>query len=162
MTIVLASPIRGSFWRHVLTGGLVLGTLDLLFVCTFWGALRGVAPERILQSIAAGVQGTAAFEGGSGSAALGLACHYFIATMMVLAYAAVSGRKRVLVKQPVRYGLLYGLLLYALMSYVVVPLSNAPQPTVSYLPWIVASIVVHMLLGVLCAWSARRALASRP
>jgi hypothetical protein len=157
MTIVLASSTRHSPWRHVLAGGFVLGTVDLLFACTFWGVLRDVAPGRILQSIAAGVQGSAAFEGGASSAALGLACHYFIATMMVLAYTIVSARKRVLVAQPVRHGLLYGLLLYVLMTYVVVPLSNAPQPTKVYLPWIVASIIMHALLGVICAWSARAA-----
>jgi hypothetical protein len=157
MTTVLAASTRNSPWRRVLAGGLVLGTVDLVFACTFWGVLRDVSPQRILQSIAAGVQGTAAFEGGTGSAALGMACHYFIATMMVLAYTLVSGRKRVLVTQPVRHGLLYGLLLYALMTCVVVPLSNAPQPTKVYLPWIVASIIMHAALGVICAWSARSA-----
>ena len=157
MTTVLAPSIRRSPWRQVVAGGLVLGTLDLLFACTFWGVLRDVAPVRILQSIAAGVQGTAAFEGGAGSAALGLLCHYFIATMMVLAYTIAGSRLRVLVAQPLRYGLLYGLLLYAVMTWIVVPLSNAPQPTKIYLPWIVASIIVHAVLGVICAWSARAA-----
>lgn len=156
MTSVLAASNRLP-WRQVLAGGLVLGTLDLLFACTFWGVLRDVAPERILQSIAAGVQGTAAFGGGAASAALGLLCHYFIAITMVLAYAIASRRKRVLVMRPVRYGLLYGLLLYVVMNHVVVPLSNAPQPTKIYLPWIVASIIMHAVLGVICAWAARSA-----
>ena len=157
MTTVLAPSIRRSPWRQVVAGGLVLGTLDLLFACTFWSVLRDVAPERILQSIAAGVEGSAAFEGGAGSAALGLLCHYFIATMMVLAYTITGSRLRVLVAQPVRYGLLYGLLLYVLMTWIVVPLSNAPQPTKVYPPWIVASIIMHAVLGVICAWSARAA-----
>ncbi|MFC5579379.1 hypothetical protein ACFPOA_15305 [Lysobacter niabensis] len=157
MTTVPAPSIRKAHWRPVLTGGLVLGTLDLLFACAFWGVLRDVAPARILQSIAAGVQGPAAFECGAGSAALGLLCHYFIATMMVLAYTIAGSRLRVLVAQPVRYGLLYGLLLYALMTWIVVPLSNAPQPTKVYLPWIVASIIMHAVLGVICAWSAQAA-----
>ena len=157
MTTVLAPSTHRSPWRPVLTGGLALGTDDILFAFTFWAVLRDVAPVRILQSIAAGVQGTAAFEGGASSALLGLFCHYFIATMMVLAYVIVSGHKRALLESPVRYGLLYGLLLYVLMTYVVVPLSNAPQPTKVYLPWIVASIIVHAALGVLCGWAARSA-----
>jgi hypothetical protein len=156
MTTTFASRGR-SPWTTVLSGGLAMGTLDLLFACTFWGALRGVAPERILQSIAAGVQGAAAFEGGAGSAMLGAACHYFIATMMVLAYYLASGRMRELIEHPVRYGLLYGLVLYGVMTYVVVPLSNAPQPTKVYLPWMVASIIMHAVFGVICAGFARRA-----
>ena len=148
---------RHSSWQWIILGGLAFGTLDLLFACTFWGALRDVAPARILQSIGAGVQGKAAFEGGAGSATLGAACHYFIATMMVSAYYLASSRMRVLIEHPVRYGLLYGLVLYGVMTYVVVPLSNAPQPTKVYLPWMVASIIMHAVFGVICAWFARKA-----
>jgi hypothetical protein len=103
------------------------------------------------------VQGKAAFEDGAGSAMLGAACHYFIATMMVSAYYLASGRMRGLIEHPVRYGLLYGLVLYGVMTYVVVPLSNAPQPTKVYLPWMVASIIMHAVFGVICAWFARKA-----
>jgi hypothetical protein len=157
MTSALAPAIRKSNWSAVFAGGFVLGTLDLLFAFTFWGALRGVSPVRILQSIAAGVQGRAAFEGGAASAMLGLLCHFFIATLMVLAYALAARHLRILVTQPVRHGLAYGLLLYVVMNWVVVPLSNAPQPTKAYLPWVVASIIMHAVLGVVCAWSARAA-----
>lgn len=136
-------------------GGIALGTLDLAFAFSFWKALRDVAPERILQSIAAGIQGKAAFEGGAGSALLGAACHYFIAVMFVLAYYLASGHVRTLVTHPVRHGLPYGLLLYGVMTCVVVPLSNAPQPTKVYLPWVVASIIMHAVFGVICACSAR-------
>ena len=148
---------RHSSWQWIALGGLAFGTLDLLFACTFWGVLRDVGPDRILQSIAAGVQGKAAFEGGAGSAMLGAACHYFIATMMVSAYYLASSRMRGLIEHPVRYGLLYGLVLYGVMTYVVVPLSNAPQPTKTYLPWMVASIIMHAVFGVICAWFARKA-----
>ena len=159
MTAQLAS--RRIPGRYVVLGGLVLGTLDLLFVFAFWGVLRDLPPGRILQSIAAGVQGVAAFDGGAASAALGALCHYFIAIMFVLAYTLVSGRLRVLIQYPVRYGLPYGLLLYGVMTYVVVPLSNAPQPTKVYLPWIVASIIMHAMFGVVCAWFSRWAHQSR-
>ena len=148
---------RRSPWRWIVLGGVAVGTLDLLFVFTFWSALRDVAPGRILQSIAAGMQGTAAFDGGAGSAMLGAACHYFISLMFVLAYYVAGGRIRALVEQPLRFGLLYGLVLYVVMTYAVVPLSNAPQPTKIYLPWMVASIIMHAVLGAICAWFARSA-----
>jgi len=156
MTAILATRQR-SPWARILLGGAVLGTLDLLFACVFWAALRGVAPIRILQSIAAGVQGGAAFDGGVESALLGALCHYFIATVMVLAYYAASGRMHALVAQPLRYGVAYGLLLYVVMTYAVVPLSNAPQPAHAYVPWVLASIFMHAVFGVICAWCSRRA-----
>ncbi|HJW45429.1 MAG TPA: hypothetical protein VJ484_02965 [Lysobacter sp.] len=150
-------PARSSAWRNLITGGLVMGTLDLIFACSFWSLSHGVPPMRILQSIAAGVQGTAAFAGGVSSALLGAACHYFIATTMVLAYYLVGLRFATLLRHPVRYGLPYGLLLYATMTWIVVPLSNAPAPKAPNPTWIIASIVMHMILGVICAWYARRA-----
>lgn len=156
MTTTFATRDRSPL-AVVLFGAFILGTLDLVFAFSFWGALRGVAPERILQSIAAGMQGKAAFDGGASSAVLGAACHYFIATMMVLAYYVASGWMRGLGEHPLRYGLPYGLLLYAVMTYLVVPLSNAPQPTKVYLPWMVASIIMHAVFGVICAWFAHRA-----
>ena len=154
--ITLAVPNR-SPWTGIVFGGLVLGTLDLIFACTFWAAVRGIGPERILQAIAAGVQGKAAFEGGARSAALGAACHYFIAVAFVAAYYVVGARAPALFRRPLLYGLPYGLLLYGAMTFVVVPLSNAPQPTNVYPPWIAASIIMHAVFGVICAWSARRA-----
>jgi hypothetical protein len=150
-------PARSSAWRYVIAGGLVLGTLDLIFACSFWSLSHGVPPMRILQSIAAGVQGTAAFAGGLSSALLGMACHYFTATTMVLAYYLVGTRFATLLQHPVRYGLPYGLLLYVTMTWIVVPLSNAPTPKALNPTWTIASIVMHMILGVVCAWYARRA-----
>ncbi|GAB3099207.1 hypothetical protein [Lysobacter terrae] len=161
MSTVIALPQRRPIWFYVVAGGIALATLDLIFAFTFWGALRGVSPLRILQSIASGLQGKAAFEGGGASALLGLACHYFIALMMVLAYTLVSAHVRMLRRRPVVNGLLYGLLLYGLMSYVVVPLSNAPQPTNAYPPWVAASIIMHAVFGVICAWSAHLAYRGR-
>ncbi|QNP39874.1 hypothetical protein [Lysobacter solisilvae (ex Woo and Kim 2020)] len=158
---IAATATRTPRGWPILAGGLVLGTADLVFACGFWALARDVPALRILQSIAAGIQGPAAFAGGAASALLGLACHYFIATAMVFAYALVARRMPVLVQRPLAYGLPYGLLLYVLMSQVVVPLSNAPQPTKVYLPWVLASIIVHALLGVVCACSARRALHGR-
>ena len=140
----------------IVIGGLVVGTLDAVFATTFWG-LRDVPAIRIFQSIAAGLLGKASFEGGIATAWLGAGLHYFIATMMVLAYYLVAKRYRVLSQRPIAYGLAYGLFLYAFMQYVVVPLSAAMQGKF-HLDWIASSIVMHAVLGVICAWFARRAL----
>ena len=147
----------------IVLGGLVVGTLDLLFATGFW-ATRGVPPIRILQSIAAGVLGQeAAIAGGLPSATLGAALHYGIATMMVLGYAVASVRFDALRRRPIVHGLLYGLFLYAAMQYVVVPLSAANTPAKLDLPWVLSSIVAHMaLVGVPCVLLARRALRRRP
>ncbi len=88
-----ARPIRAHPLRFVLAGGLVAGTLDIVYACAFWAVKRAVPAERILQSVAAGLLGEASFAGGRATAALGLALHYFIALSISTVYylAAAAG-----------------------------------------------------------------------
>ena len=76
---------------------------------------------------------------------------------MVGAYMFAAPRLPVLARQPLRWGAAYGLFLYALMNFVVVPLSAAPR---NELPaaWVAASVAVHVLIGIASALLARRAL----
>jgi hypothetical protein len=144
----------------LLVGGAVVGTLDIAFAIGFWLIARDVPPLRILQSVAAGLLGQDAFRGGAATAVLGLALHYVIATSMVVAYYLVGRRVRVLFDRAVPLGLLYGLLLYAIMNYVVVPLSAA-GPSRFYAPWVISSVIVHAVaIGLPCALFARRAAAA--
>ena len=155
-----ASPCR---WRFVVAGGLVAGTLDMLYICSFW-ALRGVGPMRIFQSVAAGWVGRdEAFAGGTAMAVLGLTSHYLIALCMAATFFLVARSQRALVRAPVLYGALYGILLYAVMTYVVVPLSAAGSGAFPALRWTdLLHLAAHMfLVGVPCACFARMALRER-
>ncbi|MBC7367695.1 MAG: hypothetical protein H7343_12940 [Undibacterium sp.] len=55
-----------------LAGG-AAGACDLLFAKVFYGA-RGAAPLGVMQLIAGGVLGRTAYQGGVGTAALGVGC----------------------------------------------------------------------------------------
>ena len=141
----------------VLAGGLVAGTLDIAYACVFWALKRGVPATRIFQSVAAGLLGQASFEGGERTAALGLVLHYFIALSMSIAYYLVARRWGLLRRRPVLCGAGYGLLLYGVMNYIVVPLSAAGPGSKDPL-WIALSIAVHVvLIGVPIALFTRRA-----
>jgi hypothetical protein len=145
-------------WRFVLTGGFVVGTLDIVYACVFWAIKRGVAPQRILQRVASGWLGDASVTGGWASAALGFVTHFFIATSMSVTYYLVARRWPALWERPVPYGTAYGLLLYGIMNYIVVPLSRAGPSSKDPL-WVGMSIAVHMLLiGLPIALFARRAI----
>ncbi len=134
---------------YVLAGGLIAGTLDIVYACTFWGLKAAVPPQRILQSVAAGLLGKASFEGGAATATLGLALHYFIATTMSVVYYVVARRWPLLWQRPVLIGTGYGLILYGVMNYIVVPLSAAAHGGPRDPLWVGLSIVVHMfLIGV--------------
>jgi hypothetical protein len=144
----------------VLAGGLIAGTLDITYACAFWALKADVPAQRIFQSVAKGVLGAATFQGGAATAALGLFLHYFIATSMCVTYYLVAHRWTALRNRPIPYGAAYGLLLYAIMNYIVVPLSAARGGGSGGALWMALSIFVHMfLIGVPIALFASRALA---
>lgn len=138
----------------ILLGALCLGTWDLLFARIYWNA-EGVTLVRVLQSVASGIYGRASRNGGLKTAIVGAVCHYFIALCMVLAYFLVSRRIPLLLRWPVRFGLAYGIFLYFFMNLVVLPLSAIGHPAFGDHRWMVWSIGMHALFGVLCALAAR-------
>ena len=152
-------------FRYAVYGGLAAGALDLIYICSFVAILYGIGPQRILHSIAAGWVGRdAAQAGGAASAALGFVSHFAIAVVMALAYAFAARRLPVLVRQPWRYGALYGLALYLAMNYIVVPLSAAGGGMPKALQWTdLAHVAAHVLLvGIPCALASAVALGARP
>jgi uncharacterized membrane protein YagU involved in acid resistance len=150
---------RDHPWPPVLAGGLLAGTLDILYACLFWAAKADVPPSRIFQSVAAGLLGEASFDGGTSTAAFGLLLHFLIACTMAVAYYLAARRWPLLVRRPIVLGIAYGLLLYVVMNYIVVPLSAA-SPGSSDPTWMTLTVAAHaFLVGIPIAWFASRAAA---
>jgi hypothetical protein len=141
--------------RTILYAGLLAGVLDITAAFIVYG-LRGASPVRILQSIASGLLGAAAFQGGAGTAALGALLHFFIALGAAAVYYAASRKLRILIERPVLSGLLYGVAVYVFMNQVVLPLSAvAKRPFV--LGMAAVMVVIHMLcVGLPIALVIRR------
>ena len=135
---------RLSAARAIVYGGLAVGILDGLYAVVVW-ALRGVKPDRVFQGVAAGLLGRESFEGGLPTALLGLLLHFFIAFCVAAVYVLASRRWDVLTRRPVICGLLYGVLVYLVMTFVVVPLSAA-RGGVPTLPRFLLNAAAHALL----------------
>ena len=131
--------------RWVVLGGLTIAVLDGLDAVVFFG-FRGIAPIRIFQAIAAGLLGRASFQGGYPTAALGLMLHVVIATSIMAVYFTASGRWGVLVRRPLVCGAVYGLIVYGVMNYVVIPLSATGGGAKPW-PVLLNGVLIH-LLGV--------------
>ena len=143
---------------YVLTGGLAAGALDISYAWLFWAVKAGLPAQRIFQSVAAGLLGKASFMGGWATAFLGLGLHFSIATSMSLTYYLVARRWPLLREHPLACGAGYGLVLYGIMNFVVVPLSAASGGSKDPL-WIALSVAVHMLfIGIPIALFSRLAL----
>jgi len=142
--------------QALLFGTLTVGVLDITDALVFFG-LRGVAPIRIFQSIASGLLGRSAYEGGLSIAALGAGLHFFIAFVVVATYYFASRRLPVLVQQPWFCGPLYGLGVYLVMNLIVLPLSAIGGGPKS-LPVLINGLAIHALgVGLPSALFARAA-----
>lgn len=158
-----ASDIRRATslaWPMILYGGLAIAATDLVYCLLYWSP-QGLPPLTLLQGIAAGALGRAAFDGGVATALLGAGFQWLIGCCFVLAYAAGASALTQLRVHPRRYGIVYGMLLYLLMNGVVVPLSAAPQPDHPQLAWMLLNIPMFALFGVIGARFAMRALGRR-
>ena len=145
----------------VAAGGLVAAILDIAFACLYWALDSNVPATRILQSVAAGALGRSSFDGGAVTAAYGLALHLLIVLAMAAAYYVAAGRWFPLRERPFRFGGAYGLLLYVIMNYVVVPVSRAEAGPDDPL-WVALGVAAHVfLVGIPIALAGGRAAAAQ-
>ena len=118
-------------FQPIFLGGLIAGTLDLTAACVYSWLRANVSPITVFQAIASGVLGRESFTGGAKTAALGVALHFLIATVATAVFYFVSRKWLFLVERPIVAGLLYGIPVYLVMNFVVLPLSQVqmrPQP----------------------------------
>lgn len=134
-------PAKAIFW-----GGLIAGTLDLTGACVVSWFRGGVPPARIMQSVASGLLGAAAYQGGAKTATLGVVLHYFIATTWVVVFYLASRKLRFLIERPIPWGLVYGVIVYVLMNFVVLPISAFPVRT----PPTLTSRIINLVIIMLC------------
>lgn len=145
----------------ILWGGLIAGILDATYAMVLT-LLRGGSVDRLWQFVASGLIGReAALGGGLPTAMLGITIHFFIALSAAAVYVTASRFLPILLKQPIPCGLFFGVCVYAVMNYVVIPLSRI-RPGPFRLSNLIGGLLIHMLgIGLPIAFSARRSLGDR-
>jgi hypothetical protein len=130
--------------RTILAAGAIAGVLDILAAFALQ-ATNGVAPHRVLQAIASGLLGPAAYRGGAAAAALGLLLHFVIAGGAAAVFYAASRRWPALVRRALPAGAVFGVLVYAFMNQVVLPLSR-----VSFRAPAARTVVIMLAIHIAC------------
>jgi hypothetical protein len=138
-------------------GGVIAASIDIGAAAL----ISGRSNTFIMQVIAGGLLGKATFDGGIGTVVLGAVLQeimgVLIATIYVLSSRTIPG----LLRRWIPGGLVYGVIIFFVMNYVVVPLSawkSAPHFTpVKF----VENMAAMLLFGLIVAFFARR-LVSEP
>lgn len=146
--------IMRSAVKAVCIGGLVGGALDLAFAVGF-AALNGLAPSTLLQVIASGWFGNAAFDMGAVSASIGLVSHFALSLGWAALFVALAMRFRS--ASPAWWsGPLFGTFVFFGMRLAVLPLSAFPRPVNFDIPGALYDLLSHMFLfGLPIALTAR-------
>jgi hypothetical protein len=143
--------------RAILVGGTIAGALDILFAIT-WAAINGRPPDWLLQTVATGLLGKAAYEGGLPTAILGLAAHFALSYGWAALFVAASSRFRGLVAKPLFTGPAFGVLVFFTMRLVVLPVSAFPYPISFSQPGATLDLLSHMFFfGLPIAFAAAKA-----
>ncbi len=157
-TAELAPRIDTGVAKAILYAWLAAGTLDIADAIAT-SLAHGRSPIRMLQGIASALLGKdTAAHGGLATAAFGLGLHFAIMLAMVAAFVLAARRVSVLVRRPWISGLIYGLVLWAIMNKIVLPLRWPAPPAAFQLEAFLNQIFAHtVLVGLPIALIAARA-----
>jgi hypothetical protein len=143
----------GAVLRGILVGGTVAGIVDIFAAAT----INHINPGFILQFIATGLLGKASLQGGPPTMVLGLVLQVAMSLIIAAIYGLASTRLPVLVRRPIGFGVLYGVGVFIVMTYVVVPLSAAPHPKHAMsLKAIGLNLTAMIVFGLIVALSQSR------
>ena len=133
-------------------GGVFAGTLDIGAAAL----LNSVSPLVVLLSIASGILGKTAYHAGLAGVALGLGLQWMMSSIAALIYL-IGGRLLPLSRRSwTASGILYGLVVFFVMNYVVVPLSAA-VPKVVFTPLtFMGNLLANVVFGLIIAFVVHR------
>jgi uncharacterized membrane protein YagU involved in acid resistance len=144
--------MRLSKLQAILLGGLIAGTIDI-------GAaslISGRDPTIIAQFIAGGLLGKAALTGGMQTISLGVVLQWAMSMIIAAIFVFASERLVVLRRQWLLFGILYGVPVYFVMTYVVVPLSAWHRVAPFSLVPFAENLAAMMVFGLIVSFFASR------
>ncbi|MDT8760398.1 hypothetical protein MZO42_16980 [Sphingomonas psychrotolerans] len=144
--------------KTILVATLAAGSLDLASAIVLT-LVAGKPVVRMLQRVASGPLGEWPLANGEAGAAAGVAVHYALMTVMAAVFVLVAARLPRLRERQLLYGAGYGVLLYLIMYWIVVPLRWPSAGAASGgVTGILIPLAVHIcLVGVPFAVVAARA-----
>ncbi len=137
-------------------GGFVAGTIDIGAAAL----INFVSPLLILHFIAGGLLGKAALAGGAAVELLGLALQWVMSLMIAAVYLVACGWLPILRRRWIGGGLAYGVVIFLVMNYAVVPLSAWARWPRFTAEKFVENMLAMILFGLIVAFFAQRSAAA--
>jgi hypothetical protein len=148
MTTITSASLntRASTLRSIALGGTMVAILHLIVQDWLVFSLLGQRPFiLVIQYVASGALGNAAFAGGLATAVLGLLIHFLISFIVAGVFILSIDRISLLRRNIIFGSILYGFIVFVVLYYVVLPLSAAP-PVPLQLMDIIELTIEHILV----------------
>lgn len=145
---------KSIFSFYVLKAGLLVGTLDILAAFLQYFIKTNKDPLPVLKFIASGVFGKEAFTGGSNMYIWGLLFHFIIAISFTVFFFWIYSIAPSFFKYRLLSGIVYGLFIWVVMQFIVLPLSNTPKMAFKPLNAILAAGILIVCIGIPLAFLA--------
>lgn len=144
--------------QAILLGG-TIGDLGDILLAIGMAVARGDTAVHLLQIVASGALGQAAFDGGVRTALIGLALHFGLSFGWAALFVLAARGLPALLRHPLASAVGYGALVLVAMRLVVLPLSAFPYPSGLAPSWpLFLDLLSHIFLFALpIALAARRA-----
>lgn len=132
----------------ILLAGFIAGTLDITAASTQYYINTGKGPGTLLRYVASGVFGQKAFAGGIPMAAWGLFFHFIIAFGLTIFFFWLYPKIKLLSKNIIVTGLLYGIFAWVVTALIIVPLSNTAPPVFNIRKAAIAILILMFCIGL--------------
>ena len=137
----------GSLLLLSLITGVIIGLLHIIVQLGIVFSFLGGTPfMSVLQYIASGIMGEAAYAGGLRTTLLGVVLELVMTILIAGIFVLSADRISILRKNVIVGSLLYGFGVFVVMNLVVLPLSAAPALPAPPLWMLIEIILEHMLL----------------
>jgi uncharacterized membrane protein YagU involved in acid resistance len=148
---VLKTP--HSILGAILLGGFVAGIIDIGAAAL----INSASVPVILKAIASGVLGKASFKLGMEAESLGVLLQWAMSILIAAIFVVTASRVTLLKRQWLAAGLAYGVVVFFVMNYVVVPLSAIGRVPHFTAARFMENMLAMLLFGVIIAFFARAA-----
>ena len=141
----MASMLKASIYA-----GLVAGTIDIGAACT----INQVGPVPILRFIASGLLGTP-LPREPWVFCVGMVLQWLMSIIIAAIFVSAAARIPALLRRWVAAGIGYGVVVYFVMTFVVVPLSRAKSGHVTWTSF-AENLLAMIVFGLIVAYIAQR------
>jgi uncharacterized membrane protein YagU involved in acid resistance len=141
-----------SVIRAIVLGGLIAGTIDVGAACV----INGRSIPFILHAIAGGLLAQRSFAGGTATVLLGFFLQELMSIVIAAIYVLAAQKLALLTQRWVVFGLLYGVGIFVVMNYVVMPLSAWGHASHFTMQKFLENLAAMLLFGLIVSYFTQR------